>query len=466
MNSKTPEKPGWRRSTQILISSICAILFFLIIASARSAGMQFLHSRLPTIVAGLQPLHHFANTNTLDLAIGLPLRKKEALTNLLQDIYDPHSPNYHHYLTVRQFTDEFGPTEEDYQAVIAFAKANGLLVTGTHANRLLVDVKGSVTDIEGALHTTLRLYQHPTEKRTFYAPDVEPSLNLTVPVLGISGLNNYALPHPRFVEASLTRGEGAVPNVGTGPGGGYLGNDFRAAYAPDSPMTGMGQTVGLLQFDGYTASDIAYYENLAGLPSVPLTNVLINGFSGTPSGSGGEVEVSLDIEMAISMAPGLSRVIVYEAPNPSPWEDILNRMVTDNLAKQISCSWYAPRAGANPVTDQIFQEMAAQGQSFFNASGDNDAYTGLIDFPGDSPYITQVGGTTLTTSNPGGAWASETVWNWGGGYRQRRRDQHTISDTGLADQCQYGGQSWFNDDAQHPGCGDDSRQRICAGQWS
>ncbi len=56
--------------------------------------------------------------------------------------------------------------------------------------------------------------------------------------------------------------------------------------------------------------------------------------------------------------------------------------------------------------------MATQGQSFFNASGDSDAYTGLIDFPGDTPYLTQVGGTTLTTA-PSGAWASETVWNWG-----------------------------------------------------
>ena len=64
---------------------------------------------------------------------------------------------------------------------------------------------------------------------------------------------------------------------------------------------------------------------------------------------------------------------------------------------------------------QIFQQMAAQGQSFFNASGDYDAFTGLIDFPGDTPYITQVGGTTLTTSGPGGAWVSETVWNWGDG---------------------------------------------------
>ena len=108
--------------------------------------------------------------------------------------------------------------------------------------------------------------------------------------------------------------------------------------------------------------------------------------------------MSLDIEMAISMAPNVSKVIVYEAPNPSPFVDILNRMANDNLAKQLSCSWYVPSGAAEPAADQIFQQMAAQGQSFFNASGDNDAYTGLIDFPGDTPYITQVGGTTLTTT--------------------------------------------------------------------
>ena len=90
-------------------------------------------------------------------------------------------------------------------------------------------------------------------------------------------------------------------------------------------------------------------------------------------------------------------------------------MAADNVAKQLSCSWYIPGGGADTVADQIWQEMAAQGQTFYNASGDSDAYSGLISFPGDSPYITQVGGTTLTTSGPAGAYVSETVWNWGGG---------------------------------------------------
>ena len=187
-----------------------------------------------------------------------------------------------------------------------------------------------------------------------------------------------------------------------------LGNDFRAAYSV-GPLTGAGQSVGLLQFDGYYATDIANYASQAGLPSITLTNVPIDGGVGTPGSGVGEV--SLDIEMVMSMAPGVSRIIVYEAPNPSPWVDMLSRMANDNLARQLSCSWGG--GSPDPTSEQIFLQMAAQGQSFFNATGDDDAFTGSIDFPSDSTNITQVGGTTLTTTGPGGSYVSETVWNWG-----------------------------------------------------
>ena len=389
----------------------CAMLSLLNTTSALAAGTQVLHGHVPAVVAHLQSLGRFPDTNRLNLAIGLPLRNQEALTNLLRQIYDPASPRYRHYLTPEQFTEQFGPTEKDYRAVIAFAKANGLTVTSQHPNRMLVDVNGSVADIESALHVTMRFYQHPTEQRMFHASDTEPSLDLTVPVLSISGLNDYSLPKPRLVATPLTDAQNVSPNTGSGPSGSYMGNDFRAAYVPDTSLNGSGQIVGLLQFDGYTASDITYYETQAGLPNITLSNVLIDGASGNPSGGGGEVEVSLDIEMAISMATNLSEVIVYMAPNPSPFVDILNRMANDNVAKQLSCSWYVPNGVAEPAADQIFQQMAAQGQSFFSASGDYDAFTGLIPFPGDTPYITQVEGTTLTTTGAGGSWVSETVWN-------------------------------------------------------
>ena len=346
---EVPKKTTRKLSTRRLIGAVSMALLISLTTDAQTVGRQVVHGSIPAAARGLQPIERYPGTNQLNLAIGLPLRDPEALTSLLQQIYNPASPNYRHYLTPEEFTERFGPTEKDYQAVIAFAKASGFKVTAKHPNRMLVDVSASVSDIEKALHVKFQVFQHPTEKRLFHAPDTEPSLDLPVPVLGISGLDNYSLPRPQLHSTPLASTQVVGTNTGSGPGGTYMGKDFRAAYVPGTSLDGSGQVVGLLQFDGYTASDITYYESLAGLPSITLSNVLIDGFSGKPGGK--ELEVCLDIDMAISMATNLTEVVVYMAPNPSPWEDILNRMANDNIAKQLSCSWFTFGMSSNAVTD-------------------------------------------------------------------------------------------------------------------
>jgi hypothetical protein len=364
---------------------------------------------VPSAPAHLEPVGDLPGSLRLNLAVGLPLRNQAELDTLLQQLYDPTSQNYHRYLTPEEFTARFGPTEADYQMVTDFMKSNGLSVTVTHPNRVVLDVAGTVADIEKTFHLTVRVYRHPTEARAFFAPDAEPSIDLTVPILHISGLDNYFLPHPNLKLRLVSSTDTATPNAGSGPAGTYRGKDFRTAYVPGTTLTGIGQSIGLLQFDGFFPGDITNYESQAGLPNVPLTVVPVNGGISTPGS--GNVEVALDIEMVISMAPGISRIYVYEAPNSTVyWVDLLSRMANDNLAKQLSCSWGG--GFANATAEQIFKQMAVQGQSFFNASGDSDAFTGLIPFPSDSTNITEVGGTTLTTGS-GSSYSSETVWNWG-----------------------------------------------------
>ena len=398
------------------ILSISLLGLFCFSGASRVEAAQSPDGHIPRAVTVLKPIGRLPGTNRMNLTLGLPLRNADALGRLLKEISDPASPNFRHYLPPSQFAEQFGPADADYQAVIEFAKRHGLTVGGTHPNRMLLDVSGAVQDIEQAFHVKMQVYQHPTEARTFFAPDTGPTLDLATPVLDVSGLQSFSHPLPLFSKRSQSEGQAMLPEAGSGPGGTYLGKDFRAAYAPDTTLTGAGQRVGLLEFDGYTASDIAHYESVAGFSSVVLSNVLLDGFNGQPTGGGGQIEVTLDIEMAISMAPGLSGVLIYEAGPSGNWHDILNRIADDNLASQISCSWYYPEVDADPVAEQIFQQMAVQGQSFFAACGDSDAYTGSFPFPDDSPSITLVGGTTLTTSGPAGSWVSETVWNWGGGH--------------------------------------------------
>lgn len=407
----------WGRSTAAgcdsgKISLPVAVLIFFC-ASFAAPAAQVVHRHLPAIALGLHPMGRLPATERLDLMIGLPLRNRQALTNELQQLYDPGSPQYHHYLTPSQFTEQFGPTPEDYQTVIAFAEANGLKVTGTHANRTLVDLNASVADIERVFHVTMQTYQHPTEGRTFFAPDRDPTLDLAVPVLSIKGLDNYSLPHrmSQFEPAGVTKSQ----YTGTGPGGYFIGSDYRNAYAPGVALTGAGQSVALFELDGYYPSDITNYEALANLPNVPLTNILIDGFSGVPpSGDSGNEEVALDIEIAVSMAPGLSQVRVYEGPTSSiqNFDDILNQIAIDDDAEQISSSWGFT---IDATSEQIFEQYAAQGQAFFEACGDGGAYPGPVNTPADDPLVTCVGGTVLTTDTNGEVWSSETTWQSGGG---------------------------------------------------
>ncbi len=389
------------------------------------AADQLLKGHVPAVIQrmNLQPTGELPATNRMRLAIGLPLRNREALDTLLGQLYDPASANYHKYLTPSQFTERFGPTEKDYQALVDFTQANGLKVDRRHSNRMLLDVTGSVADVEKAFQVRVRLYQHPKENRTFFAPNVEPSVPAGLAILDISGLDNYGRPHPNFVRQPMkpVQSKGPTPFAGSGPGGAYWGYDFRNAYAPGVTLTGYGQTLALVEFDGYLASDISNYDLLSGLPQVPLVNVLVDGFDGSPTGNGGEVEVSLDIEMANAMAPGLSSIISYEG-NPDNFipNDVLSQIATDDLAAQISSSW-GWAGGPTNTTDQIHKQINAQGQSFLQASGDDDSVaTGEADdptqpfSPSDSPYVTSVGATTLTTG-PTTNFVSETVWQWGDG---------------------------------------------------
>jgi len=387
-----------------------AILIVFSRCSLRAAETRTLQGHVPTQVDNLTPAGRLPGSQRLDLALGLPLRNRKALSNLLKELYDPLSPRYRQFLTPEQFAEQFSASPEEYQALATFAHANGFTITHTHSNRMLLDVNASVADVERAFKITMQVYQHPAEARTFYAPSTEPTVDVSVPILDISGLNNFHLPRPLVhPKPEMPVANRVQPQLGSGPGGTYRGSDFRAAYASKVGATGVGQAVGLLEFDGYYPADITSYESQSGLPNVPLNNVLLDGYNGSPGS--GNIEVALDIEMAIAMAPGLSQVIVYEAGPSGIPNDILNRMASDNLAKQLSSSW-TWSGGPDSTTDQIFQQLASQGQSFFQACGDGGAYTGLVDEPADNPYITIVGGTTLSTTGPAGSWVSETTWNW------------------------------------------------------
>ena len=395
---------------------LLTIVALVLLTSLICLGQQSLlthHVREATLNGQAQYLGPLPATHSVRLVLTLPLRNQAELDSFLKEVYDPSSASYRQFLTVEEFTARFGPTKEDYDEVIHFAETHGFSVVGTSRNRLNLDVTGSVAAIDGAFHVTMGEYLLPSENRKFYAPDKEPTPELSVRLWHISGLDNYSIPHPEFVR----REEGGHPlaTTGSGPGASFLGSDMRAAYYEGTSLNGSGQSLGLLEYYGTDLTDLnTYYSNVHQTNNVPITLLSTDGTSTScvyPSCD--DTEQTLDMTQALGMAPGMSSLVMYVGSTDAA---IFNAMATHNpLNAQLSSSWtWSP---ADPSTDNpYFQEFAAQGQNLFQAAGDSGAWTSSSAiYPADDVYITSVGGTDLDTSSAGGPWSSETVWVDGGG---------------------------------------------------
>src|ERR1700683_2277934 len=129
-------------SALVNLKQLAAILFTstLLFAAAAAQAEQrpIMTTHVPQAVSsGVAPLiAHVPGTQRFSLAISLPPRNQAELDDLLQQLYDPHSPNYQKYLTVDEFSDRFGPTESDYEAVLLFAQTYGLAVIEMFNNRM------------------------------------------------------------------------------------------------------------------------------------------------------------------------------------------------------------------------------------------------------------------------------------------------------------------------------------------
>ncbi|MBW8864697.1 MAG: hypothetical protein JF609_07200 [Verrucomicrobia bacterium] len=406
-------------AAKIKLLALGVFLGALLAGFGAEKGRTDMRGHVPPAVSRLAARGHLPSTNDLALAISLPLRDEPALDEFIRQLHDPAGTNFHKFITPPEFAERFGPADQDYRAIIAFARSNGLSVTETFTNRLVLSVAGKVKDIERAFQVNLQTYRHPSEPRDFFAPDREPSVPAGLRMLCVEGLDDFSRPRhaASHVNASQLR---SLAFNGSGPNHEYAGIDFRNAYAPGTALNGAGQVVALLEYSDYFRVDITNYENVVGAVIgvtnyIPLSNVVVNGV--TPSTSG-DLEVALDIEMAIAMAPKLSQIIVYEKNTVST--TLLNRIASDNLARQVSSSWAVGNWSASSANayDNILKTMISQGQSYFQSSGDSDAYTGSqpldsgVTIPQDSPYATIVGGTTLAMTGNGASYNSETVWNY------------------------------------------------------
>ncbi|MHB8270069.1 S53 family peptidase [Bradyrhizobium sp.] len=368
---------------------------------------------------------------TIQLAIGLPVRAppgKPTLKKFIRSVSDPMdpddpskvNPNFRHYLTQADFIATYGASSDDYDALRQWATNSGLTIKTTFASNLLLSVSGTPAQIEQALHVYLVLRRR-FDGGSYVSVDREPSLDLSTPVLHISGLTSYIKP-----QHALVNGTGGT--FSNGPS--YRAGDLRAAYlgagffgAMCSKLDGTGQVVGIVDFDIFNPNDIAAYDGLQ-IPQIP-NNVSVavteKAFNGKP------LETTLDVSMVQAMAPGAS-VLLFQGNSGITLhlDDIFHSMANSVNPLTVASSSLIFRESDN--TQQALDQMAAQGVSFFTASGDY----GDVGDPQNNLRMdnqTLVGGTILSTkpltaglpapSYPNNFFAGlsyyggETAWNVG-----------------------------------------------------
>ena len=405
------------------IASVVSVGF----VQARAETVKTHHVRPAMLNGQAKLVGRLPLTQVMQLDVVLPLRDQAGLDAFLADLYSQTVPNYRHFLTPSEFTEKFGPTREDYDAVVRYVQAHGLSVVGGSRDGMEVQVKGPVSAIESAFHVNLLTYQHPTENRIFYGPDREPTTDLSFALWHISGLDNYSIPHPLYVKKSdYAKAHGISPEsvithatTGSGPSASFLGSDMRAAYYGGTALTGAGQNLGLFEFLGTDLADLTtYYKNAKQTNTVPITLLSTDGTSTSCVDSRAghrcdDTEQTLDMTQALGMAPGLASLVMYVGSSDTA---IISSMTTHNpLPTTIGCSWgWTP---ADPSTlDPYFQKMASQGQNFFAASGDSSTWSSRNEaWPADDANVVSVGGTDLVTASAAGPWKSETAWVDSGG---------------------------------------------------
>jgi subtilase family serine protease len=392
----------------------CAAVLMASAASAATADV-FSTVRAPVGVK----FSAVAGTTPMRVILALPLRDAAGAAAFAAAVSDPKNALYGRYLTPVQYGARFGADAATYEYLRNWATSNGLAVGPRHESRATLSLGGTADQFARLFHTSFASFPTPTHgdgQVTLSAPRLPTELAGRVSgVIGLSSAAHYA-PLARLPAA------GPRTNVGTGLGGYYSPTDLRTAYEiPAQTSTAKTEIVGIFEQGGYKYSDITTYQKEYGV-STTLDPISVDGSSIAPNYNV-ELEDDLDIDVITGMNPSVAEIQIYEDAKDAfnvALLDALEQMASDDTSKVISISYGQDEImegmPAIEAENTAFTELVSQGQGVFVSSGDDGGVgrtgSGLNAFdPASQPMVTAVGGTTMNTVTPGGAWASEVVWN-------------------------------------------------------
>ena len=378
--------------------------------SASAAELVPVPNDLPATLDGATLVGDVDPAQPMSVAIVLPLRNAAAAEAFATAASTRGNPQFHHFLTPEQFAQRFGASANDYAALLAWARSQGLQPGETYAARTVLPVNGSSAAIAAAFNIHFHTYKS-ANGMAFFAADRAPAVTQDVAarIAAVLGLSNKT----GFASLLRVRPATAAPLAsGTAPNGAYAASDLRTAYSVQPQNTRVRlETVALFEQGGFDPNDIAVYAKSNKLAPVPVIARSVNGSGTAITNPGIDLEAALDIDMLIGINPSLRKIVVYEDGIDSfgvALLDSLSAMATENTAQTVSISYGTDEISQGRpqmhAENELFTQMAAQGQGVFVSAGDQGAYGRSfngrnVEDPGSQSFVVSVGGTTLFTNN-------------------------------------------------------------------
>jgi subtilase family serine protease len=385
----------------------------------------------PGIPPGARIIGREARSATLHITVALRSADPRGLRRLATRVSTPGAARFRHFLTPRQVRARFGPRRGAAAAVRAWLNRHHLSTRPVLGDGLLLPATGSAAGIEAAFRTTIDRVRLPDGRTALInrrAPRVPGDLRRQVSaVIGLStvhlpgsALASGPVPGPRACHAART-----TRHVYTAA---WLARAY--TFNPLYRQHDFGQhvTVALFELADYANRDIRAYTRCYRVhPSI--RRVRVDGGTSVAASGEGTLEATADVELVAATAPR-ARVLVYEAPLAGGDQSIVDTygaIAQQDRAQVVSSSWGGcePLAGTPVIRieAQLFQEMALQGQSMMAAAGDSGsegclpdvkeipahlAYSLQVGNPASQPFVTAVGGTSITRY---GSPPVQSAWN-------------------------------------------------------
>ena len=356
--------------------------------------------------------------------------QEQALQQFINDIHDPNSPRFHHWITAAEFGQRYGVPAAGIAAVTSWLESQGFKVNLVYPNQMVVDFTGSAGQIRQAFRTEIHhlLVNGHAHIANMSDPQIPASLASTV--AGVISLNDFR-PHPMLKRrANYTVGNGYYLVVPADLATIY---NFNPAFA--AGYSGQGQTIVLIEdTDLYTTADWDTFRSTLGLatayplgslaqvhpPSSPTNNCTDPGYNGD------DVEATLDVEWASAGAPSAAIELASCADTINfggfiALENLLNASGTPPAIVSISYGGSESYLGAssNAFISSLYQQGVTEGVSVFVSSGDEGAASSDADEAyaengitvsgfTSTPYNVSVGGTDFADTYQG---TNATYWN-------------------------------------------------------